>query len=188
MTVRQIGVLAAMGFVSCCVIGVLFLLIQRDLNSQTLIPTQIPTTIILESKPEIIIDVPSLFGRSLSEMRSLYKIAPYEDLHPLQGYEDILPNGTLSEGYSDGTYSFYVFYDENQKSVGFQIYDGLEFHRLRVSDWRKITQMLNLNITQSPDFISDFRAEWDSTSGYHIEIIRNISGEYVFAVIVVESS
>lgn len=187
MTARQSGTLAIMGLVLCCVLGVFYFLVLGDLNSQTLVPAQKPTTTFLENKPEIIVDVPSLFGRSLSEIRSLYKISPYEDLHPLLGYEDILPNGSLSEGYSDGKYSFYVFYDENQESVGFQIYDGLESHRLRVSDWNKIAQMLNLNVTRSPDFISNYRAEWNSVSGYHIEIIRNISGEYVFAVIVVGS-
>lgn len=135
----------------------------------------------------IIINVPSLFGKSLSEIRATYRVAPYEDIHPLLGYEDILPNGRLSEGYSDRKYSFYIFYNEKQEAVGFQIYDGLESHNLRVSDWREITQMLNLNVTQPPDFISDYRVEWNSVSGYHIEIIRNITGEYVFAVIVVES-
>ncbi len=149
----------------------------------TLSPAPTSTMTHATSVP-IIIDVPSLFGKSLSEIRATYKIAQYEDLHPLTGYEDVLPNGRLSEGYSDGKYSFYIFYNEKQESVGFQIYDGLESHHLRVSDWREITQMLNLNVTQPPDFINEYRAEWNNHLGYHIEVIRGISLDYVFCVFI----
>lgn len=137
----------------------------------------------------IIIDVPSLFGKSLSEIRATYKLDV--ELHLLSvdfGYEGILPDGTLSEGYTDGKYSFWIFYNENQEAIGFQIYDGLESHHLRISDWREITQMLNLNVTQPPDFINDWRAdyrvEWNNYLGYHIEVIRGISTDYVFCVFV----
>jgi hypothetical protein len=77
-----------------------------------------------------------------------------------------------------------IFYNEKQEAVGFQIYDGLESHHLRVSDWREITQMLNLNVTQPPDFMNDYGAEWNNHLGYHIEVIRNISTDYVFCVFI----
>jgi hypothetical protein len=166
-----------------CFIGVWILFRQGTLA----IPSERNSSTLQVSNPEIIIDVPSFFEKSLSEIRSRYRIASYEDLHPLVGYEDILPSGRFSEGYSDGNYSFYVFYDESQHAVGFQIYDGFESLQLKVNDWKKISQMLNLNVNRSPDLINDYRAMWNSVSGYHLEIIRNISGEFVFAVIVVNS-
>ena len=186
MTARQSGIFAIIGLV-LCLLGVISFIILGALNSQKIFNTQNPTAPLIESRPNILIDVPSLFGRSLGEIRSLYRLAPYEDLHPLLGYEDILPNGSLSEGYTDGSYYFYVFYDENHESVGFQIYSGFESHRFIVRDWKKIAQMLNLDVNKSPDFTNDYRAEWNSQSGFHIEIIRNISGEYVFAVLVVRT-
>jgi len=132
----------------------------------------------------IIIDVPPLFGQSLSQIRAKYTIDSYEKLHPLRGYEDVLPTARQSEGYSSGKYSFYVFYNDKQEAVGFQIYDGFESHHLRVGDWRKITQMFNLSVSKSPDFLNSYRAEWNNNSGYRIEVIRNVSSDYVFAVFI----
>ena len=136
------------------------------------------------SNVPIIIDVPSLFGKSLSEIRATYSVTEYEELHPLFGYEDILPSGVFSEGYTLGNYSFYIFYDEGQESVGFQMYDGLESRHLSVNDWKEILKMLNLNVTKSPNLINDMRAEWNNYMGYHIEVVSNISSDYAAVVII----
>jgi len=134
----------------------------------------------------VIIDVSSLFGKPLSEIRATYSVTEYEELHPLFGYEDILPRGVFSEGYTLGNYSFYIFYDEGQESVGFQMYDGLESRHLSVKDWKEILKMLNLNVTKSPNLINDMRAEWNNYMGYHIEVVSNISSDYAAVVIILK--
>ena len=136
------------------------------------------------NESSIIIDVPYLLTQSLDQIRAKYIIAPYEELHPLFGYEEVLPTGKMSEGYTDGKYSFYLFYNSKNKVVGFQIYDGLENSKFRVSDWREVLKLFNVTVNQSPDFINAYRAEWNNNSGYHIEIVRHLSTDYVFLVFI----
>ena len=132
MTTRRIGTLAIIGVIFCFILVVLSACVERT--------------------PEIIIDVPSFLGSPMSGIRSLESLTIYEDLHPLLGYEDILPNGTLSEAYSSGNYSFYIFYDKNRVSVGFQIFDGLESRRLKVGRLAKDNK--------------DAKSEYNTVPGY----------------------
>jgi hypothetical protein len=178
---KSLAVFAAV-IVSIFLVAACFLWVLLWWVTQPAAPAANPTA----ASIEVILDVPALLDKSLGEIRGAYEVAPYEELHALSGYEDILPASTSSEGYTEGDNTFYVFYNAGQDAIGFQIYEGLEPRHLRLGDWSSILPLLDLDVTQAPADISDSRAVWDRVSDHHIEIIRRLSGEYAFAVLVVE--
>jgi len=185
MTRMQCGILTVMGSAMVCIIGFLTIMLLLEWKKDDVLSQQ-QSASPQNQAVEIIFDIPSLLGMTVTEIRYKYSVIQGEELYQPEGFEDILPNGSKAEGYSTSKYSFDVFYNKYQNSIGVQIYNGVEELHYKINDWNIILLRLNIIVSRPPDTITEYRAQWNNESGYHIEIIRNLASQYVFNVIVVQ--
>jgi hypothetical protein len=134
-------ILAFITVITVCIAAILILPILIPVDRNPKVSTQ-----------DILIDVPSLFGKTIDEIRNLYRIEELEAAHSiLPGDIDNLPEGGISEGYWHGKLLFQVFFDPTGRATGFQIIDGLINDGYYTKDWPTLTSMLGINVTDQPD-------------------------------------
>jgi hypothetical protein len=131
------------------------------------------------------LDFGASVGKSAAAIRDTYRQIPGEELRPAPGDIDLVPAGTLAEGYFSNDYLFYFFYDSRQNAIGFQVFDGLDAKKLTVKDWEKIASLFQLKITHPPDEENNLRVLWKNENGYRIEFTRDAAGEFVSKITVI---
>lgn len=205
MSRKQSIILLVLGVIAICLSSILvFLIIVTNLpipsNRNSPPPISSPlisvtkekeTTLVTEdigkgdTNIELLIDVTSILGKTIEEIRAEYLVDPWEEIHYLHGYEDILPTPSYSEGYVMGLNHFYVFYFEN-RAVGFQLYQGLEKYQYQLGHWEEILPLFGLKAEKPPDTMLSHKVIWYNNNGYYIEIVKDLSEGYVFLVLVIK--
>jgi len=167
--------------------GFVFICVALPVGAIALNMITSPKPIILPSPTNVpvVIDAISLIGKSLDEIRlqykvtdSLYDLSPSE---PDKDYADI----DSGEDYTDGKYRFTAYYNKdfivNQVDLNVPYYIDADSSRMepryKMSEWRAVMQMLNLNITLPPDETKGnedipFAYVWKNYNGYRIWINR----------------
>jgi len=183
MTYLQVGILAGLGALLCVFAGCFGVMVffgSLSPSSPLPPPTKVP----------VVLDALSLMGKSLTEMRSRYKVTePLYDL-PLSEPDRDYANIDYGEDYTDGKYDFTFFYDENfivnQVDLTVPYYispDQKHFEpSYKLSEWRAVMQMLNLDITYSPDETAPIAYVWRNYNGYRVRINRLIEEDVIYYV------
>ena len=140
----------------------------------------------------VVLDVMSLMGKSLDEIRSHYTVIdPLYELSLIEPDRDYA-NIDYGEEYTDGKYDFTIFYDEkfivNQVDLTMVIYTSPDLQIIgstyKMSEWRAAMQMLNLDINYPPDEANGIEAipfsyVWRNYNGYRIWINRKSSQDII---------
>lgn len=168
-----IGVLSCVCLVFSILGGVAFNLPRTPKPT----PTNVP----------VVLDVMSLMGKSLDEIQSLYTVIdPLYEL-PLNEPDREYANIDYGEGYTDGKYDFTIFYDENyivnQVDLIVPYYYSPDLSQYepsyKLSEWRAVMQMLNLNITYPPDETAPIAYVWKNYNGYRVRINSVINKDII---------
>ena len=162
-TMLIIGVLACI-----CIVFPILGITWKLTSAPKSIPTNIP----------VVIDAISLMGKSLDEIRLLYKVTdPLYDL-PLSEPDRDYANIDYGEEYTDGKYKFTIFYDKNfmanqvDLTVPYYISPDQKVFEpsYKLSEWSAVMQMLNLGITYPPDETAPIAYVWRNYNGYRVRI------------------
>ena len=135
----------------------------------------------------VVIDAMSLMGTSLDEIRSRYSVTDsLIDALPLDK-DSSYADASYNEGYTDGKYSFEIVYDKNYRvnqvhlTIPYYTAPDLSYSvpSYKMSEWRAVMQMLNLNITYPPDKVVGTEENpnvyiWDNYNGYKVRINDSI--------------
>jgi tetratricopeptide (TPR) repeat protein len=147
----------------------------------TPVPISTPTNV------PVVIDAMSLMGKSLDEIRSRYSVTDsLIDALPLDK-DNSYADASYNEGYTDGKYDFEIVYDKNFRvnqvhlTIPYYTAPDLSYSMpsYKMSEWRAVMQMLNLNITYPPDKVVGTEENpsvyiWDNYNGYKIRINNSI--------------
>ena len=141
---------------------------------ETPVPTQ-PTTTSPAVTDETIIDVPGILGKSVAEIEELLGKST-EILPMMVGDAEELPDGGESRTYSQGLYTFYLFFDKNGEATGFQLIEGLgESYRLDQSG--ELLKRFGFSVFKAPDIEAPAASRWNNFSGYKIAVFaKGING------------
>jgi hypothetical protein len=145
----------------------------------------------------VVLDAISLMGKSLDEIRLLYTVIdPLYDL-PLSEPDRVYANIDYGEEYTDGKYDFTIFYDENfivnQVDLTVLLYTSPDLQIIgptyKMSEWRAVMQMLNLDITYPPDEANGsgdipFSYVWRNHNGYRIWINRRLDDVIFYSKVI----
>jgi hypothetical protein len=135
----------------------------------------------------VVLDVISLMGKSLDEIRSLYTVIDTLYELPLNEPDRDYANIDYGEEYTDGKYDFTIFYDENyivnQVDLTVPYYYSPDLSQYepsyKLSEWRAVMQMLNLNITYPPDETAPIAYVWKNYNGYRVRINSVINKDII---------
>jgi len=164
----------------CVVLPVCGLVVNKLISPEAIVvpsPTNVP----------VVIDALSLMGKSLDEIRLRYKVTdPLYDL-PLSEPDREYANIDHGEEYTDGKYKFTIFYDANflvnQVDLTVPYYYSSDLSQYepsyKLSEWRAVMQMLNLDITYPPDETAPIAYVWKSYDGYRIRINTVINKDII---------
>ncbi len=173
-----IGVLACI----CIVLPVFGVMLNlTGFSKPTPVPISTPTNV------PVVIDAMSLMGKSLDEIRSRYSVTDsLIDALPLDK-DSSYADASYNEGYTDGKYGFELVYDKNFRvnqvhlTIPYYTAPDLSYSvpSYKMSEWRAVMQMLNLNIAYPPDKVVGTEENpsvyiWDNYNGYKVRINNSI--------------
>jgi tetratricopeptide (TPR) repeat protein len=147
----------------------------------------------------VVIDAMSLMGKSLDDIRSRYSVTDtLIDALPLDK-DSSYADASYNEGYTDGRYSFEIVYDKNYRvnqvhlTVPYYTAPDLSYSvpSYKMSEWRAVMQMLNLNITYPPDKVVGTEENpsvytWSNYNGYKVRINNSIQTGIILHVQVIK--
>ena len=134
------------------------------------IPTIEPT-----SSVEIVVDVPGILGKSVSEVENLFGIATL--ITPNDDNDDNLAGGEYRD-YQINKYSVTIAYDKTGVARVFQVMDGMSDENYALDDWNIILPKFGIQINVSPDREAPLAVYWDNYNGYFIVV----AGQPVWSV------
>ena len=138
------------------------------------IPTIEPTNPI-----EIVVDVPGILGKSVSEVENL--IGESTLITPNDDNDDNLAGGEYRD-YQIDRYTVSIAYDKTGIARVFFILDGMSDENYALEDWNIILPKFGVQIGVSPDRKALLAVYWDNYNGYFIAV----AGDPVWTVQIAE--
>jgi len=139
-------------------------------------PTKTPTrTIQITSTTSPLVDVPSLLGKSVSEVESI--IGKTILITPNDDYDDSTAGGEYRDYYI-GDYLVFISYDKYGISRIFTVLEGLESENYSLQDWNILLPKFGIYINSEPDLKSQTLFSWDNQNELYIGIASISSKGY----------